>query len=129
MRNWIFASTFAFIGCGATLALVGKPTSSQRIEPKAAALEAPKVETARLFFGPVNLYRASDEAAKPAAQPVPVEWPEVQKPKATKRVAAVGGPRPHPAVAANEKPKSKRTPKVQTQARSSDPSPQRPLGR
>ena len=107
MRHWIFASTFVFIGCGVTLAMVGKPTSSHKFEPRAAAIEAPKVETARLFFGPVNIYRAPDEAAKPAAQPVPVPWPEVQKPKATKHVAPLGGARP--ALEANEKPKSKRT--------------------
>ena len=107
MRHCILASTFVLIGCAATLALVGKPTSSQQIEPKGAALEAPKVETARLFFGPVNIYRAPDEAAKPAAQPVPVPWPEVQKPKATKHVAPLG--RARPALEANEKPKSKRT--------------------
>src|SRR5471032_1203370 len=79
MRRAIASSVavMMMIGGGASYALLGRHASN-KLELSTSAMDAPRVETARMFAAPIAPPEPDLIAAKLA--PPPIVWPDAQKP-------------------------------------------------
>ena len=110
MRRAITASVavMMMIGGGASYTLLGRHAPHKK-ELSASAIDAPRLETARIFAAPIAPPEPDLIAAKLAPQPI--IWPDVPKPVVkTKRseVAKTDGTKTAAARPAKPKPKPKK---------------------
>jgi hypothetical protein len=86
----VVLSIFAFILLvGGAWALVGKPSSSDRLKSASPRVEEPKIETVWLFSPSLDRYDATKGVAGSyVAQPTSTVWPEAPKPKPKKQTAS-----------------------------------------